>query len=101
MGVGNSRPRKRDKDDDRPAIWVGYGKLVKLFRERTGLTQQALADAVGYSYEQVASIEQGRRPAKAAFTEAAERVLEAGGVDAPLKEHLPATTPIRARTLTS
>lgn len=45
-----TRPQKRDKDDNRPAIWVGYGKLVKLFREKAGLTQQELADAVGYSY---------------------------------------------------
>lgn len=82
----SSRPRKREKNDDNPAIWVGYGKLVKLFRERAGLTQQTLADAVGYSYEQVASIEQGRRPAKTAFTDAAERVLEAGGALAVLQE---------------
>ncbi|MGW3934905.1 helix-turn-helix domain-containing protein [Streptomyces phaeochromogenes] len=84
--ANNSRTRQRDRDDDYPAIWVGYGKLVKLFRTKNGLTQQELADAVGYSCEQVASIEQGRRPAKAAFTAAAERVLGAGGVLAELQE---------------
>ncbi|MFP1629972.1 helix-turn-helix domain-containing protein [Streptomyces sp. 5K101] len=84
--MANSRIKKRDKDDDRPVIWVGYGKLLKLFRERAHYTQQALADAVGYSYEQAASIEQGRRPAKAAFTEAAERVLDAGGALAVLQD---------------
>ncbi|MEV4332105.1 helix-turn-helix transcriptional regulator [Streptomyces sp. NPDC049597] len=84
--MANSRTKKRDKDDDRPVIWVGYGKLLKLFRERAHYTQQALADAVGYSYEQAASIEQGRRPAKAAFTEAAERVLDAGGALAVLQD---------------
>jgi transcriptional regulator with XRE-family HTH domain len=84
--MGNNRPKKQDKDEDRPAIWVGYGKLVKLFRERAGLTQQQLADAVGYSVEQVASIEQGRRPAKAAFTKAAEEVLGAGGTLQVLQE---------------
>ncbi|HCA84802.1 MAG TPA: transcriptional regulator [Streptomyces sp.] len=77
--MGNSRQAKRAPDDDRPGIWVGYGKLVKLFRERAGITQQQLADTIGYSYEQVASVEQGRRPAKSAFTEAVERELEAGG----------------------
>lgn len=75
-------------NDDKPAIWAGYGKLVRLFRDKAGLTQQALAEAVGYSYEQVASIEQGRRPAKAAFTEAAERVLGAGGVLAALQSEV-------------
>ncbi|MFI0503748.1 Scr1 family TA system antitoxin-like transcriptional regulator [Streptomyces albogriseolus] len=70
---------RRGPDRERPAAWSAYGKLVRLFRERAGLTQQALADAIGYSMEQVASVEQGRRPAKAVFTEAAERVLDAGG----------------------
>ncbi|WP_336621203.1 hypothetical protein [Streptomyces sp. DH18] len=42
------------------------------------MSQEALADAVEYSYEQTASIEQGRRPAKARFTECAEEVLGAG-----------------------
>lgn len=80
--------RRRETDDDRPAIWIGYAKLVKLFRERAGLTQQQLADAVGYSYEQVASIERARRPAKAAFTVAAERVLEAGGALQALQDQV-------------
>lgn len=85
--MGTSRQKKqRPKDDDRPGIWVGYGKLVKLHRERAGLTQQQLAEAVGYSYEQVASIEQGRRPAKAAFTDSAETTLNAGGTLAVLQD---------------
>ncbi|WP_052868192.1 helix-turn-helix domain-containing protein [Streptomyces niger] len=68
-----------NENGERPAIWVGYGKLLKLFRERAGLTQQQLAESVDYSYELVASVEQGRRPAKAAFTEAVESVLDADG----------------------
>ncbi|MGP3756156.1 helix-turn-helix domain-containing protein [Streptomyces sp. IBSNAI001] len=80
-GVGNGTDGK-----ERPAAWSAYGKLVRLFRERAGLTQQGLADVIGYSLEQVASVEQGRRPAKAAFTEAAERVLDAGGALRVLQE---------------
>ncbi|MBZ9642940.1 helix-turn-helix transcriptional regulator [Streptomyces sp. PSKA30] len=79
--VGRRRP-----DTEHPAVGSAYGKLVRLFRERAGLTQQALADAIGYSLEQVASVEQGRRPAKVAFTEAAERVLGAGGALLVLQE---------------
>ncbi|MEW1722207.1 helix-turn-helix transcriptional regulator [Streptomyces sp. NPDC093109] len=78
MGTSQQK-RVRSQNDDRPAIWVGYGKLVKLFRNRAGLTQEGLAEAVGYSVELVASIEQGRRPAKAAFTEKAEVTLDAQG----------------------
>ncbi|WP_308290436.1 helix-turn-helix domain-containing protein [Streptomyces meridianus] len=81
-------PRHQETDDDRPGIWVGYGKLVKLFRERAGLTQQQLADAIGYSCELVASVERARRPAKAAFTTAAERVLDAGGALQALQEQV-------------
>ncbi|MET9862365.1 helix-turn-helix transcriptional regulator [Streptomyces smyrnaeus] len=68
------------RHDNRPGVWVAYGKLLKLSRKKAGVTQEQLAEAVGYSLEQTASIEQGRRPAKAAFTEAAERFLDAGGV---------------------
>lgn len=85
--MGTSRQKKqRAQDDDRPAIWVGYGKLVKLFRDKAGLTQEELAEAVGYSSNQVASIEQGRRPAKPPFTAAAEVTLSAGGALAVLQE---------------
>ncbi|NEY32790.1 helix-turn-helix domain-containing protein [Streptomyces sp. PRKS01-65] len=79
---------RRPPGREHPAVWSAYGKLVRLFRKRAGLTQQALADAIGYSVEQVASVEQGRRPAKAAFTEAVERVLEAGGALRALQEEV-------------
>jgi transcriptional regulator with XRE-family HTH domain len=78
--------RPRSPGRERPAVWSAYGKLLRLFRERAGLTQQALADAIGYSLEQAASVEQGRRPAKAAFTEAAETALHAGGALRVLQE---------------
>ncbi|MBN3931683.1 helix-turn-helix transcriptional regulator [Streptomyces verrucosisporus] len=87
MGRNNERARPASEGGgNRPGAWSAYGKLVRLFREREGLTQQSLADAIGYSLEQVASVEQGRRPAKAAFTGAAERVLKAGGALDTLQE---------------
>jgi transcriptional regulator with XRE-family HTH domain len=86
--VGINRPRGRTSERELPAIWVGYGKLAKLFRERARLTQEQLAAEIGYSAEQVASIEQGRRPAKVAFTEAAERVLNAQGVLSTLQDEV-------------
>ncbi|MFE0878680.1 helix-turn-helix domain-containing protein [Streptomyces smyrnaeus] len=78
--------QQRKREDDRPGIWVGYGKLLRKFRLAAGYSQEALAPLLGYSAEQVASVEQGRRPAKAPFTEAAERVLNAGGVLATLQD---------------
>jgi transcriptional regulator with XRE-family HTH domain len=72
--------RTKEESGDLPGAWSAYGTLLQHLRRRAGLSQQALGDAIGYSMEQVASVEQGRRPAKAAFTSAADRVLEAGGV---------------------
>ncbi|UNS97579.1 Scr1 family TA system antitoxin-like transcriptional regulator [Streptomyces tubbatahanensis] len=77
---------QRKREDDRPGVWVAYGKLLRKFRIAAGYSQETLAPLLGYSPEQVASVEQGRRAAKAAFTEAAERVLNAGGVLATLQE---------------
>lgn len=88
MGGTNSKHADRKKQEDRPAIWVGYGKLLRLFRDNAGLTQEELADRISYSVDTVSSVEQGRRPAKAPFTAAAERVLEAGGALQVLQEEV-------------
>ncbi|MEU5591490.1 helix-turn-helix transcriptional regulator [Streptomyces sp. NPDC020298] len=72
--------RGKEETPDLPGVWSAYGVLLQHLRRRAGLNQQQLGDAIGYSLEQVASVEQGRRPAKVAFTVAADRVLEAGGV---------------------
>ncbi|MFF3314786.1 helix-turn-helix transcriptional regulator [Streptomyces sp. NPDC003035] len=72
--------KAKEEGPDLPGEWSAYGVLLQYLRKRAGLNQQQLGDAMGYSLEQVASVEQGRRPAKAAFTTAAERALEVGGV---------------------
>ncbi|AJE39484.1 helix-turn-helix domain-containing protein [Streptomyces nodosus] len=76
---GGRAAKTRDEGPDLPGVWSAYGMLLQHLRKRRGLSQQQLGDAIGYSLEQVASVEQGRRPAKAAFTSAADRVLEADG----------------------
>ncbi|CAM5729313.1 Transcriptional regulator with XRE-family HTH domain OS=Streptomyces albaduncus OX=68172 GN=FHS32_003147 PE=4 SV=1 [Streptomyces griseoloalbus] len=74
-----AKVKKEEGGGDLPGAWAAYGRLLQHLRKRAGLTQQQLGEAIGYSLEQVASVEQGRRPAKAAFTQAADRVLEAAG----------------------
>ncbi|MFE0762770.1 helix-turn-helix domain-containing protein [Streptomyces smyrnaeus] len=76
------------KPEERPAIWVAYGKLLRRFRKRAALTQEQLAERMRYSVDQLASVEQGRRPATARFTKAAERVLDAGGALEDLQEEV-------------
>ncbi|MFF0725735.1 helix-turn-helix domain-containing protein [Streptomyces sp. NPDC004134] len=87
--MGNNRRRgKRIDDDGRPGSWVAYGRLLKFFRTKAGLTQEELADRMGYSLDHCASVEQGRRPAKAEFTERAEDVVGAGGVLTELQDEV-------------
>ncbi|MFE2279678.1 helix-turn-helix domain-containing protein [Streptomyces sp. NPDC059454] len=77
---GRAAKAKEEGGGDLPGAWAAYGRLLQHLRKRAGLNQQQLGEAIDCSLEQVASVEQGRRPAKAAFTRAADRVLEAGGV---------------------
>jgi transcriptional regulator with XRE-family HTH domain len=63
-----------------------FGRQVKLFRERAGLTQAELGRRIGYSGDLVASVERGRRVAQPEFIDAADEVLDAGGVLAAAKE---------------
>ena len=85
---GRAAKAKEEGGGDLPGAWAAYGRLLQHLRKRAGLNQQQLGEAIDYSLEQVASVEQGRRPAKATFTRAADRVLEAGGVLEVLQEEV-------------
>ncbi|GAT79639.1 DNA-binding protein [Streptomyces sp. F-3] len=80
--------RTGDEKPELPGVWRAYGALLQYLRKRSGMNQQQLGDAIGYSLEQVASVEQGRRPAKAAFTVAADRVLNADGALEALQDEV-------------
>ncbi|WP_431773158.1 helix-turn-helix domain-containing protein [Streptomyces cucumeris] len=71
---------------ERSAFLKGFGKQLKLLRERAGLTQAELASRVGYSTEQVASVECGRRIPKPELIDKADDVLGAGGLLKAMKE---------------
>ncbi|MFJ4187193.1 Scr1 family TA system antitoxin-like transcriptional regulator [Kitasatospora sp. NPDC089509] len=74
-------------EDDEPVedfdgvaeFYSAVGKLIKLFRERAGLTQKELAKLTGYSEAQIGAMERGVRTARIEFLTAAEGVLNAGG----------------------
>jgi transcriptional regulator with XRE-family HTH domain len=65
-----------------------FGAVVKVFRERAGLTQEELAPLVQYSPQSVASIEQGRRFPQPDFIERAEEALDAFGTLRAAARHL-------------
>ncbi|MEU1421318.1 helix-turn-helix transcriptional regulator [Kitasatospora sp. NPDC005751] len=60
-------------------FFSAVGKLVKLFRERAGLTQKEFAQRVGYGEDLVGAVERGRRTARVEFLNAADELLGAGG----------------------
>ncbi len=72
-------------DEESAAVLRTVGRVIKMCRERAGLTQAALGAQIGYSEEQVSSVERGRRAPMEEFLDAADRVLEAGGLISALK----------------
>jgi transcriptional regulator with XRE-family HTH domain len=72
VGTGGGEPESSDS-------LKSFGAIVKVFRERAGLTQDELAPLVRYSTQTVASIEQGRRLPPPDFVERAESALDAFG----------------------
>ncbi|OAH09424.1 helix-turn-helix protein [Streptomyces jeddahensis] len=67
-------------EDDSAAVLRTVGKVIKMWREKSGRTQAELGSAIGYGEEQVSSVERGRRAPRAQFLEAADQVLGAGGM---------------------
>ncbi|MFJ6752027.1 helix-turn-helix domain-containing protein [Streptomyces sp. NPDC091266] len=70
---GNGEPESTDSLKQ-------FGAVLKAFRERAEMTQEALARRVQFSPATVASIEQGRRLPPPRFIERAGEVLDALGV---------------------
>ncbi|MEV7027367.1 helix-turn-helix transcriptional regulator [Kitasatospora sp. NPDC093558] len=60
-------------------FYSAVGKLIKLFRERAGLTQREMAVKIGYSEDQVGAVERGMRTPRVEFLAAVDDVVKAGG----------------------
>jgi transcriptional regulator with XRE-family HTH domain len=69
-------------DDPEPAVdfFHSVGRQLKLLRERAGMTQAELGERLGYSEEQISSLERGRRVPQERFLERADELLDAGGL---------------------
>ncbi|MGA5121972.1 helix-turn-helix domain-containing protein [Streptomyces pseudogriseolus] len=72
-------------DEESAAVLRTVGRVIKMCRERAGLTQAALGAQIGYSEEQVSSVERGRRAPMEEFLDAADRVLDANNLLSALK----------------
>ncbi|MFD9318660.1 helix-turn-helix domain-containing protein [Streptomyces sp. NPDC060053] len=73
-------------DEESTAVLRTVGKVIKMCRERKGMTQAELGAAIRYSEEQVSSVERGRRAPKTQLLEAADEALGAGGLIAGLQK---------------
>ncbi|MEU9448071.1 helix-turn-helix transcriptional regulator [Streptomyces sp. NPDC048277] len=72
-------------DGDSGAVLKTVGRQIKAWRERAGLKQGELGAAIGYSEEQVSSVERGRRVPSPEFLDKADEVLGAGGIISAMK----------------
>ncbi|WP_436778203.1 helix-turn-helix domain-containing protein [Yinghuangia sp. YIM S09857] len=67
-------------------LFRALGRQIKLLRERSGLSRAELAERLGYSTDLIESIELGRRVPQEPFLDAADELLEAGGLLTTTKE---------------
>ncbi|MFI1090983.1 helix-turn-helix domain-containing protein [Streptomyces sp. NPDC020917] len=84
-GQTGGNAEERDWEEGGDDILKTVGRQIKLWRERAGLTQAELGARIGYSEEQVSSVERGRRSPKPEFLDAADEALGAGGMLATFK----------------
>ncbi|WP_327369121.1 helix-turn-helix domain-containing protein [Streptomyces sp. NBC_01217] len=66
-----------------------FGALMRFFRDRVGLSQEALGLKIGFSKSQVAMVERGERPPKGNFVPRADKVLAAQGALVAAASKLP------------
>ncbi|MFH9072487.1 helix-turn-helix transcriptional regulator [Streptomyces alboflavus] len=60
--------------------------MIKAARERAGMNQRELGQAVGYNEEQISSIERGQRTPQPDFLATVDELLRCGGLLALLGE---------------
>ena len=77
--------------DQTDRFYVDFGRRVRAAREHKGLTQQALADALGLTRSSVANIEAGRQRALLHMTAAIS-----GATGVPASELLPGDAALTA-----
>ncbi|MGQ4511889.1 Scr1 family TA system antitoxin-like transcriptional regulator [Streptomyces sp. DW26H14] len=71
-----------------PMAWRYCGNQIKRWRERSGVTREALADEASCSYEYVKSMETGRRRPTLHLLRVADGLCEAGGLLLAAQEYL-------------
>lgn len=74
------RPETPAEADGTTGLFTAVGKLLKLLRERAGLTQKELGDMVGYGPDAISAMERGVRVTRPEVLQKADELLKAGGM---------------------
>ncbi|MBA2949903.1 helix-turn-helix domain-containing protein [Streptomyces himalayensis] len=79
------------REDPADEFLRSFGRQIKLFRERAGLTQTEAGKRLGYGEQTIAAIEQGRRIPRPELIEKADELFDAGGVLLAMKKEVART----------
>lgn len=74
------RPETPAEADGTIELFSTLGKMLRLLRERAGLTQKEFGQKVGYGPDQIGAMERGVRVPRPEFLAKADELLEAGGL---------------------
>ncbi|MFF4506277.1 helix-turn-helix transcriptional regulator [Streptomyces sp. NPDC001401] len=91
------RPETPAEADGTTELFSALGKMLRLLRERKGLTQKEFGQMVGYGPDQISAMERGVRIPRPEFLVKADELLDAGGL---LKEVIPDVERAMSKTRT-
>ncbi|MBO7934916.1 helix-turn-helix transcriptional regulator [Streptomyces sp. S9] len=74
------RPETPAEADGTTGLLTALGKMMKLLRERKGLTQKDFGQMVGYGPDAISAMERGVRTMRPEVLEKADELLDAGGL---------------------
>ncbi|MGW0824216.1 helix-turn-helix domain-containing protein [Streptomyces sp. NPDC002845] len=80
------RPETPAEADGTIELFSTLGKMLRLLRERAGLTQKEFGKMVGYGPDQIGAMERGVRVPRPEFLDQADEILGAGGLLKEAKE---------------
>lgn len=91
------RPETPAEADGTTGLLTALGKMLKLLRERKGLTQKEFGELVGYGPDAISAMERGVRTIRPEVLEKADELLDAGGL---FKEAIPEVREAMSRVRT-
>ncbi|MET8166485.1 helix-turn-helix transcriptional regulator [Streptomyces sp. NPDC005329] len=91
------RPETPAEADGTTGLFTALGKMLKLLRERKGLTQKEFGELVGYGPDAISAMERGVRTIRPEVLAKADELLDAGGL---FKEAIPEVREAMSRVRT-